>query len=96
LMEVLKALAHPTRLEILERLWEEPLPFSWLMRRLGLDPVNDAGRFNHHLKVLLYAGLITREVELPRYCLTDLGQRVYALISTLKSLIGGEEYSDDC
>jgi len=91
LLEVLKALAHPTRLEILQLLFEEPLPFSWLMRRIGLDPKNDASSFNHHLKVLLYAGLLTKEVELPRYCLTDLGRRVYALISTLKSLIGEEE-----
>jgi len=91
LMEVLKALAHPTRLEILERLWEEPLPFSWLMRRLGLDPKNDASSFNHHLKVLLYAGLVTKEAELPRYCLTNLGRRVYALVSELEKKIGGEE-----
>jgi len=91
LMEVLKALAHPTRLEILQLLFEEPLPFSWLMRRIGLDPVNDASSFNHHLKVLLYAGLLTKEVELPRYCLTDLGRHVYALISELEKKIGGEE-----
>jgi len=91
LLDVLKALAHPTRLEILELLFEEPLPFSWLMRRLGLDPRNDASSFNHHLKVLLYAGLLTKEVELPRYCLTDLGRRVYALISELEKKIGGEE-----
>jgi len=91
LLEVLKALAHPTRLEILQLLFEEPLPFSWLMRRLGLDPRNDASSFNHHLKVLLYAGLITKEVELPRYCLTKLGSYVVRWVRGLEATVRGEE-----
>jgi len=86
----LKALAHPTRLEILQLLFEEPLPFSWLMRRIGLDPVNDAGNFNHHLKVLLYAGLITKEVELPRYRLTKLGSYVVRWVRGLEATVRGE------
>jgi len=94
-LRVLKALAHPTRLEILEQLWEEPQPFSWLMRRIGLDSRCDSGSFVWHLGRLEDAGLIAKEVEVPRYCLTDLGRYVYALISTLEKKIGGEEVAGE-
>jgi len=86
----LKALSHPTRLEILEQLWKEPQPFSWIMRRIGLDPRYDAGNFTWHLRILGDAGLVEREVEVPRYRLTNLGRYVYALISALKKEVGEE------
>jgi len=89
-LRVLKALSHPTRLEILKQLWKEPQPFSWIMRRIGLDPRCEAGNFTWHLGRLEEAGLIAKEVEVPRYCLTDLGRYVYALISSLKEEVGEE------
>jgi len=88
-------LSHPTRLEILKQLWKEPQPFSWIMRRIGLDPRCDAGSFTWHLAILGDAGLVAREVEVPRYRLTDLGRYVYALVSTLEKKVGGEEVAGE-
>jgi len=93
LMEVLKALAHPTRLEILRELGKQPLLFAWLMRRVGMDPRTEGGAFNHHLRILVEAGLVARSVDPPYYHLTELGRRVLDLVLALESAVstyGGE------
>jgi len=87
-LRILRALAHPMRARILEVLWEELLTFSWIMRRLDLNPKYDAGSFGFHLKVLKEAGLVEVDPDLPRYRLTDLGRYAYTLVSQLKRKVG--------
>jgi len=92
-LRVFKALSNPTRLEILRELGKKPLPFARLMRRVGMDPGTESGAFNHHLRVLVEAGLVARSVDPPYYYLTELGSRVLGLVLALESAVstyGGE------
>ena len=41
-----------------------------------MNPSRDAGRFAYHLKFLLKANLVEGDVELKKYCLTELGKMV--------------------
>jgi len=90
-LRILRALVHPMRARILEVLWEEPLTFSWIMRRLGLNPKFDSGSFAFHLKVLREAGLVEEDPDLPRYRLTKLGSYVVRWVRGLEVAVGGEE-----
>ena len=57
--ELLRALAHPARREILRRCWDEPVPAGALAGALDLAPAS----VSEHLKVLRKTGLavLTRE-----------------------------------
>jgi len=46
------------------------------MGSLKMNPSRDAGRFAYHLKFLLKADLIEADVEVKKYCLTELGKIV--------------------
>ena len=72
--DALAALGDETRIAILRALAEaeQPLPFSELRRRAGVD---DAGRFNYHLSKL--REYFVREED-GAYTLRDAGSRVVA------------------
>jgi DNA-binding transcriptional ArsR family regulator len=53
-MRLLKALADPTRLQILQHLSEKPYPLTELARLLRLRPSTVV----HHLHILRLAGLV--------------------------------------
>ncbi|MFD0522152.1 ArsR/SmtB family transcription factor [Paractinoplanes durhamensis] len=57
--ELLRALAHPARREILRRCWDQPMPAGALADALDLAPAS----VSEHLKVLRKTGLavLTRE-----------------------------------
>lgn len=55
--QLLKALAHPRRLEILQLLREGPVTVGGMQEMLGLPQAN----ISQHLKILLDAGAVTKE-----------------------------------
>ena len=66
--ELFEALGHPTRVGILQTLNENPLGFSELKRKIGID---NSGHLTFHLSKL--AGLVKTNTE-GKYCLTDSGR----------------------
>jgi len=79
--ELLRALAHPARREILRRCWEQPMPAGTLADALDLAPAS----VSEHLKVLRKTGLavLTREGTFRWYRADP--QRVAALAAWLTS-----------
>jgi len=76
-VKILKAVSSPLRLQILNLLFDRgPLSYTELMGSLKMNPSRDAGRFAYHLKFLLKADLIEADVEVKKYCLTELGKIV--------------------
>ena len=74
-IKVLKAVSSPTRLQILNLLFERgSLSYTEIMSVLRLNPTRDAGRFAYHLKALLKANLVEPDVETKKYRLTELGK----------------------
>jgi len=74
-IKILKAVSSPTRLQILNFLFERgPLSYTEMMNILRLNPTRDAGRFAYHLKTLLKTNLIEPDAETKKYRLTDLGR----------------------
>lgn len=74
-IKILKAVSSPTRLQILNLLFERgPLSYTEIMNVLRLNPTRDAGRFAYHLKALLKTNLIEPDVETKKYRLTELGK----------------------
>ncbi len=55
--DLLKALAHPRRLEILQLLRHEPMNVSYLQEMLGLPQAN----LSQHLQVLREAGVVSTQ-----------------------------------
>jgi DNA-binding HxlR family transcriptional regulator len=66
--ELFEALGHPTRIGILQSLRENPLGFSELKKRIGID---SSGHLTFHLSKLV--GLVKANPE-GKYCLTDTGR----------------------
>ncbi len=76
-VKVLKAVSSSLRLQILNLLFDKgPLSYTELMSSLKMNPTRDAGRFAYHLKFLLKADLIEADVEMKKYCLTELGKMI--------------------
>ena len=76
-MKVLKAVASPLRLNILNLLFDkDALSYTELMNSLKMNPSRDAGRFAYHLKFLLKTDLIEADAEAKKYYLTELGKMV--------------------
>jgi len=74
-IKILKAVSSPTRLQILNLLFERgPLSYTEIMNIMRLNPTRDAGRFAYHLKALLKTSLIEPDAETKKYRLTDLGR----------------------
>jgi DNA-binding transcriptional ArsR family regulator len=88
--DALAVLGDETRIAILRVLAEaeEPLPFSELRRRAGVD---DAGRFNYHLSKL--REYFVREQD-GGYTLRHAGSRIVATAGVAGSAAGAEELRD--
>ena len=72
--ELFEALGHPTQIGILQTLNENPLGFSELKRKIGID---SRGHLTFHLSKL--AGLVKTNAE-GKYCLTDSGREALRVI----------------
>jgi DNA-binding transcriptional ArsR family regulator len=66
--ELFEALGYPTRIEILQMLSENPMAFSELKKKIGID---SGGHLTFHLSKL--ASLVNSNPE-GKYCLTDIGR----------------------
>ena len=77
--ELFEALGHPTRIRILQMLNANPLGFSELKKKIGID---SSGHLTFHLSKLV--GLVKTNPE-GRYCLTDSGREALRV-----TIIAGE------
>lgn len=77
-MEFLEALGHPLRVRILELLNEEPLSFSELKRKVGIE---SSGHLKFHLNKL--GRLIATSTD-GNYMLTDDGKEALRMLKTVK------------
>jgi DNA-binding transcriptional ArsR family regulator len=76
-VKVHEALRNETRFHLLKELKEEPLTYSHLMKKLGMDVGRDRGKFTYHLNILKDFGLIKQEGDM--YRITEQGDA--ALVS---------------
>lgn len=82
--DYLKALAHPTRLRILERLKdEEELCVCHIIDDLELDQSN----ISQHLRVLKKAGIVTSNKVGLKVFYKPVTKEIYTLIDQLKPLL---------
>ncbi|HID91415.1 TPA: hypothetical protein EYP44_05600 [Candidatus Bathyarchaeota archaeon] len=83
---ILKASSDDLRIKIIELLDREgPKSYSGLMKALKLNPVQDAGRFAYHLKMLTRSGIVDVDRRLKNYKITELGKLCAIFIGELKS-----------
>ena len=78
--EVLKAMAHPVRLQILEGLIENECNVNHIQQKLGLPQ----STISQHLKTLKNAGIIKGRREKTRVCYSILDKRVIEIIYAIK------------
>jgi len=86
-IQVLSAIGQEIRISILRLISREGVVgFTSLMKALELDPKEEAGRFNYHLRELEKAGLIkrVRETSQSGYQLTAAGVKVIQILDTLE------------
>lgn len=82
--EFLKALAHPTRLRILERLRDESeLCVCHILDDLKIDQSN----VSQHLRVLKKAGIVTSRKEGLQVYYKPIDPNIYQLIDQLNPLL---------
>lgn len=82
---ILKASSDDLRIKIIELLDREgPKSYSGLMKSLNLNPIQDAGRFAYHLKMLTRSGLVNVDKRLKKYKVTDLGKLCANFVNELK------------
>lgn len=85
LSSILKASSDDLRITIIELLDKEgPKSYSELMKSLALNPIQDAGRFAYHLKMLTKSGLVDMNKRLKKYKITDLGKLCANFINELR------------
>jgi len=53
---------------------EAPLTYNDIIVSIGLQPLENAGKFVHHLKTLVNAGIVEKDGS--TYKLTSLGQHL--------------------
>jgi ArsR family transcriptional regulator len=78
--EVLKAMAHPVRLQILEGLIENECNVNKIQQKLGLPQ----STISQHLKTLKNAGIIKGRREKTKICYSILNKRVVEIIYLIK------------
>lgn len=88
--EILKALAHPRRLEIVQMLREQSVTVSEMQAMLGLPQAN----LSQHLMVLREAEVVTFEKK-GKEVFYRLNHRNFAKASDLIREILSEKYGDD-
>ncbi len=80
---LLKAIASPKRLMVLNYLLQQPRNFSFLLNKLRIKRTT----LVHHLDFLIETNLIDRE-DWGRYCITDIGLKfIKAITSTYQNII---------
>ena len=89
--KVFKALASPTRLAVLHILDKQPLNYTELLQATGLDRKTGSGRFSHHIRILLSAGLVALDEKNRKYKLTPKGSRVVQSLDHIQSAIADAE-----
>lgn len=77
--EVLKALAHPARMEIMTRLKKEGCNVTEIQHNLGLPQ----STISQHLKILKTAGLITSVRNKNKVCYSVIHKEVLKIIKLL-------------
>ena len=87
--ELFEALGHPTRIGILQTLNENPLGFSELKKKIGID---SSGHLTFHLSKL--AGLVKTNHE-GKYCLTDSGREALRVTRIAGEALGISENKGD-
>jgi DNA-binding transcriptional ArsR family regulator len=80
--EILKALAHPARMEIVVRLKEDGCNVSEIQRNLRLPQ----STISQHLKVLKNAGVITSVREGTKVCYRVKYKEVQDIVNILENL----------
>jgi DNA-binding transcriptional ArsR family regulator len=80
--ELFEALGHPARIRILQILNENPLGFSELKKKTGID---SSGHLTFHLSKL--AGLVETNPE-GKYCLTDSGMEALRVTNIAGEALG--------
>ncbi|MGQ4832402.1 MAG: winged helix-turn-helix domain-containing protein [Candidatus Asgardarchaeia archaeon] len=76
--DIFDALRHHTRVKILKILSIEPLSFSEIKRKIGIE---SSGHLQHHLNKL--SGLVSVD-EQGKYCLTELGKQALGMIRAIE------------
>ncbi|MEM0084988.1 MAG: anaerobic ribonucleoside-triphosphate reductase [Candidatus Methanomethylicia archaeon] len=85
LNKVLKAVGNPIRRKIILNLYNaKENSFTDLMLELEMNPKIDSGKFTHHLKLLIDAGIIKEKEKKGRYELTELGIGIALLLKNLE------------
>jgi len=79
--EVLKAMAHPVRLQILEGLIKNECNVNYIQQKLGLPQ----STVSQHLKTLKNAGIIKGRREKTKVCYSILDKRVIEIIHVITS-----------
>jgi DNA-binding transcriptional ArsR family regulator len=89
--KVFRALASPTRLAVLRSLEKQPLNYTELLQATGLDRKTGSGKFAHHIRILLSAGLVGLDEKTRKYSLTAKGVRVVQSLGVIHSAIAEAE-----
>jgi ribonucleoside-triphosphate reductase len=85
LNKVFRAIGNETRTKILLKLYSsKESSFTDLMLDLNMSPRTDSGKFAHHLKILIEAGLVRENEDKRKYELTDFGEEVVLLLQKIK------------
>ena len=79
--EILKAIAHPARMEIIVRLKEDGCNVSEIQRNLGLPQ----STISQHLRVLKNAGVLSSRREGTKVCYNVEMKEVIRIIEALRS-----------
>ena len=80
--EILKALSHPARLEIIDRLEENGCNVSKIQKNIGLPQ----STISQHLKILKNAGIIKSRREGTKVCYEIVIKEVRSIIRMLENL----------
>ena len=82
---VFKALASKTRIKILSFLAKRENNYNRIARAVGLNPLEDAGKFAYHVHRLVDSGLISKDDE-GVYSLTLTGDKVLGWMNDLSGI----------
>jgi len=85
LNKILKALGNLTRVKIILSLYNlKESSFTDLMSELNMSTKEDSGKFAHHLKLLIDAGIVKEKERKGKYELTEFGNEIASLLQNLE------------
>jgi len=85
--KIFKSLSSPNRITILKHLSKHPLTYTELFKALGFTKKTGSGKFAHHMRLLISAGLIRFNEKTKTYELTGRGIQVVKSLDTIKEAI---------